>query len=80
MRRSGLSVFMPMVDVGVMRMFMRHRRMLMKMAVRLPAVPLEIVLMLVMQVMDVAVGMFHRLMRVLMGVVLGQVQPDTQAH
>lgn len=80
MRRTGLSVFVPMVDVGVMRMFMRHGRVPMKMTVRFPPIPLEIVLMLVMQVVDVAVSVFHRFMRVFMSVALGQVQPDPQAH
>jgi len=47
----------------------------MGMAVRLAAIPVEIVLVLVMRVVDVWVGVLEWLMRVRMLVTLGQMQP-----
>lgn len=47
---------------------------------RLPYIPSEIVLVLVMRIVDVAVCVFHRLMRMFVSMVLGQIQPDHHAH
>ena len=50
------------------------------MAVRLGAIPVEIVLVLVMHIVNVWVDVFEWLMRVLMLVTLGQMQPNSNAH
>ncbi len=54
---------MPVVNIRVMRVFVRHRRMPMKMVMWLFPVPFEIVPVLVMRIVDVTVGVLHRLMR-----------------
>ena len=79
MRHLG-SMLMAMMDIRVMRVFVRDARVPMKMAVRLLAAPLKIMFMLVVCIVNVAMRMFQRFMRMFMGVVFGQVQPDAQAH
>lgn len=71
---------MPMMDVRKMRMLMSQGLMPMQMAVRLVAIPLEIMRVLVMQVVNVWMGVFEWLMRVLMLVTLGQMQPNPNPH
>lgn len=52
----------------------------MGMAVRLAAIPVEIVLVLVMRVVDVWVGVLEWLMRVHVLVTLGQMQPVRRTY
>ena len=51
-----------------------------QMAVRLGAIPVEIVLVLLMHVVNMWVGVFEWLVRVLMFVTLGQMQPNPNPH
>lgn len=63
-----------------MRMLVGQDRMPVQMAVRLAAIPVEIVVVLVMRVVNVGVGVLQRFVRVLMLVALGQVQPNPDSH
>ena len=69
-----------MMDVRKMGVFVGQDRMPMRVAVRLAAIPVEIVFVLVMRVVNVWMGVFERLVRVLMLVTLGQMQPDPNPH
>ena len=59
------------MDIRVMRVAVRHRLVLMRMAVRLGAIPGEIMLMLVMRVMRMLMVMLHGLMGMVMLVPFG---------
>ena len=59
------SVIVAMMDVGEMSVHMRGVRMLVRVAMRLDAVP-RIMLVPMVQVMHVAMGMMHRVMDMLM--------------
>lgn len=52
----------------------------MRMGMGFRTVPGEIVLVLMMLVVQVAVGMVHRLVRMLVVMALGDVQPDADRH
>ncbi len=69
-----------MMDVGEMRVRVRQRLVNVFVRVRLGRVNARRVRVLVMLVVGVVVRMFQPLMRVLVFVPLGQVQPDTDAH
>ena len=73
---------MAVMDVGKEGMLVRQDRMPVLMAVRLGALPVDVVLVLVlvMHVVNVWMGVFERLMRVFMLVPLGQMQPDPNPH
>lgn len=73
---------MAVMDVGKVGMLVRQDRMPVLMAVRLGALPVDVVLVLVlvMHVVNVWMGVFERLMRVFMLVPLGQMQPDPNPH
>ena len=71
---------MPMMNVGGVRMLVRHRSVLVFMRMRFLHVPHEVVLMLVMLVVYMGMGVFHWLVRVFMLVPLGQMQPHPQRH
>lgn len=71
---------MAVMDVRKMGMFVGQDRMPVLMAVRLGAIPVEFVLVLMMHVVNVWVGVFERLMRVRMLVMLGQMQPNPNPH
>ncbi len=68
------------VQVGIVGMAVGQRGMLVCMHMRLAAVPGEVVGMLVVDIMPVRMGMVHRRMLVVVGMVLTQVQPPAQAH
>ena len=72
----SLLVFVPVVDVRVVRMMVNHPLMPVGVGVRLGAIPGACVLMPVMLVMHMAVRVLERLMDVLMLVALADVQPD----
>ena len=73
-------MFMPMVDIGVVWMRVRHWLVSMRMRMRLRAVPVRAVFVLMMLVVAVGVRMIQALVRVIVFVPLGQVQPDPRAH
>ena len=61
-------------------MRMRHRHMPMRMHVRFRAVPGEVMPVLVMLVVHVFMCVFEWLVRVLVLVMFGQMQPDAGSH
>lgn len=69
-----------MMYVREMRMRVRNRCMPMRMAVRLFAVPCEVVLMLMMRVVPMPMRVIQRVMRVRMLVPFADMQPDAQRH
>lgn len=71
---------MPMVNVREVGMAMDHLRVAMAVRVRLLAVCPIVVFMLVVLVMHMAVAVFPGLVRVLVRMPFGQVQPDPQTH
>ena len=78
-RATGLSlsvfVTMPMMKVGVVRMPMHKRAVLMPVGVRLTRRSVRPMRMLMMFVMCVPVLVLHRLVRMLMLIAFRQVQP-----
>ena len=71
---------MTMMDVGVVRMRVRHRIVPVRMRVRFLAVPFELVHMAMMGIVRVLVRVTRRLVRVRMRVALGDVQPHSGKH
>ncbi len=74
------SMLVPVVDVRVVDVGMAHRLMLVRVAVRLAGRVVRAVFVLVVFVVDMAVVVGDRIMVVFVGVPLGQVQPDPDAH
>lgn len=75
-----IQVRVPVMDVRKMRMRMGQRFMPMRMSMRLFAIPRKIVLVSMMRIMAMFMGMFHRLMDMLMFMLFGQMQPHSRAH
>ena len=73
-------MLMPMMHIRKMRMPMPHRRMHVRMTVRLPTIPLKPVRMLVMLVMCVAMIMLEPFVLMLMNMVFHQVNPYPHGH
>ena len=73
-------MFMPMMDVGIVGMGVRHFLMFVRVAVWLSRWVVGGVFVLVMFVVDMAVFMLHRLVCVFVFVSLRKVQPDADAH
>jgi ABC-type Co2+ transport system permease subunit len=73
-------VAVSVVHVGIVPMTVPERRVIMRMRVRLSAVPGHVMLMLVMRVMHMRVGVRQGFMAVFMLVTLAQMQPDTGGH
>src|SRR3546814_12954344 len=71
----SMRMSMPMVQVGIMGVPMHQRRMPVPMAMRLAVRDTGRVFMLVVVVMNVAMGMLQRLVCVLVGVRFGKMQP-----
>lgn len=71
---------MAVMNIGEVRVDMRDRGVPVKMAVRLGAIPFEIVLMLVVRVVHMAMGMFHGLVRMRVLMAFGEVQPNASPH
>ena len=69
-----------MVDVGIVRMGVRHPRMSVRVAMRLSGRITRCVLVLMMRVVHVRVHVVHCLVHVYVLVPLGDVQPNTEAH
>ena len=70
-----MRVAMPMVEIGIMGMAMRERRMPVPMGMRLAGRRVRVVLMPMMIVMPMSMLVFHGAMPMLVVVVLGQGQP-----
>ena len=73
-------MIVPMMNVGVMEMRMAQRHMLMRMHMRLLAIPTVVMRMLVMGVMGVCMRVEQRFMLVIVIVLFRQMQPDTRGH
>src|SRR5476651_2522728 len=73
-------MFMPMMDVGEVRVRMGQRLMPVWVAMLRSRHDGHVVFMLVMLVMRVLVVVFQRLVRVRMLVMFGQMQPDAESH
>ena len=69
-----------MMDVGVMRVRMRHRRVLVEMRVRLAGIHAGWMLVLVVLVVDVSMGVGEPGVVMLVLVPLAQVQPHAGRH
>jgi hypothetical protein len=69
---------MPMMRIWIVNMSMPHRRVAMPVGVRLR--DRSLVGMLVVLIVNVAMLVVQRLMRVLVVMPFGQVQPQTDAH
>jgi len=75
-----VNVTVPMMQVRVMGMPMCHRLMFVNMHVRFTGGIIGPMFMLMMFVVSMAVGMFHRLMDMLVIVPFRQMQEKTDAH
>ncbi len=71
----GVVMRMPVVQVGIMGMAMHQLRVPVAVGVGLPRRIVGAVKVLVVGIMHMAVGMFHLLMFMNMGVAFAQVQP-----
>ena len=71
---------MPVMDVRVVRMLVRHAFVAMRMRVGLLAIPFKAVLVLVVVVMAVAVSVLETLVRMFMLMPLAHVQPHAERH
>ena len=69
-----------MVDIRKMRVAVGERCMMMRMAVRLAAIPDKIVCVRMMLVVYMIMRVVHRRVRVIVPVVFRQVQPHAQRH
>ena len=67
-----LSVCVPVMNVGEVRVLVGYRRMAVQMAVRLPVVPREGMIVLVVRVVLVGVTGLHRLVQMDVLVLLGE--------
>lgn len=79
-RVAVCMVFVPVMDVGEMRVRMCQRLVNVRMRVRLARVDARRVLVLVMFVVNVAVCVFQSLVQMFMFVLFGEMQPDTKTH
>ena len=71
---------MPVVNVREMRMVVRQRLVLMRVAVGFAAIPTGLMRVLVVRIVAMPVTMRKRRVLVIVGVVFRQVQPDTDRH
>ncbi len=71
---------MAVVEIGVMRVRVDQRLVAMPMCMRFAAVPLERMLVPVMRIVHVLVIVLHRLVRMLVLVPLGEMQPHAEPH
>ncbi|MOA36271.1 hypothetical protein D3C78_1577840 [compost metagenome] len=71
---------MPMMHIRKMRMAMPHRRMHMRMTVRLRSIPLNPVRMLVMLIVYVAMIMLKQFVLMLVSMVFHQMNPHPHGH
>lgn len=74
------SMLVAVMDIGEVTMAVRHRQVPVVMTVRLVASPAGVMWVLVMLVVTMAVGVLQVVVSMLMAVLLGEVQPDADAH
>lgn len=74
------SMRMLMVDVGIMRMLVLQRRVLVCMGVWFNPVPVEVMQVLVVRIVAVGVNMVQGQVLVGMAMFFGQVQPNANRH
>lgn len=74
------SMTVPVMDVGEMRVSVNDRLMLVRVRVRLVAVPFEPMHVLMVAVVTVHVIMLEKLVSVLVLMMLREVQPDAGPH
>ena len=70
----------PMMDVGVMHVFMNHGFVLVWVRMGLNSVPCKIVHVLMVLVMRMGVRVFNVFVGMLMFVPFGEMQPNTETH
>ena len=75
-----ISMTVRVVHVGDVRVRVPHPLMSMPMRMRLSGWIGGSMIMLVVRIVNVRVGMFHRLVLMLVLVELGEVQPDADRH
>ena len=75
-----MSVTMPMMQVGIMRMAMHNGRVPVPMRMRLGGSRSRFMLVLVVYIVFMGVLVFHYVMGVLVFVALREVQPESQPH
>ena len=80
MRTRVLGMPVTMVDIRVMYVGVRQRRMTVGMRMRLAAIPREIVGVLVMIIVHMAMRVQQLFVRMLVFVTFRQVQPNAGAH
>lgn len=77
---SGDSMHMPVVNIRVMWVRVREGQVRVVVTMWAAAMTFRIMRVLVVRIMHVFVRMLQVFMQVFMGMVLGEVQPYTQAH
>lgn len=75
-----MSMSMPMMYVGKVRMLVHHQFMDVRMGVRLTRINAGPVLMLVMLIVTVVMRVFQEFVRMLVFVFFGQMQPHAACH
>ena len=75
-----LAVMVAVMQVGIVRMAVRHPAVAMRMRMRLVSLPREAVPMLMVIIVRVRMRMLDRLVHVLMLVALREVQPHAERH
>ena len=75
-----VGMIVPVVEVGIVGVPVRHRRVPVTVRMGLPRRVIRSVFMLVMQIVDVAMGMLQRFMPVFVVVGLRDVQPHAEPH
>ena len=71
---------MPVMNVGEVRVAMLQFVVLMRVNVRLRAIPFKIVCVLVMRIVPVGMAMLKWFVQVWVLMTFGQMQPDTKPH
>lgn len=77
---ASSGVTMLVVNIRVVRVTVCDGCMCMLMGMRFATIPREIVRVLMVEVVDVAMGVRDRVMRMHVGMTLGEVQPHAQRH
>lgn len=75
-----VGMLVPVMEVRIVGVPVRHRRVPVGVRVGLARRVIRGVFVLVMEVVDVTMGMLHRFMRVVVVVRLGDVQPHADTH
>ena len=73
-------MIVPVMEVGIVGVPVRHRRVPVAVGMGFACRVTRSVFVLVMEVVDVAMGMLQRFMRVFAAVSLGDVQPHAERH